>query len=46
VGREALLCRLANLAGVYGVGGNAFFFDKLLYLVDLSANASSRVGQD
>jgi hypothetical protein len=39
--REALLCRLANLACVYGIGGNTFFFDKLLYLFGPSANASS-----
>jgi hypothetical protein len=42
---EALLCRLANLAGIYGVGGNAFFFDKLLYLVDSSVNAPSKDDQ-
>jgi hypothetical protein len=29
---EAFLGRLTNLAEVYGVGGDAFFFDKLLYL--------------
>jgi hypothetical protein len=45
VRREALLCRLANLACVYGVGGNTFFFDEFLYLFDSSANASARKGQ-
>jgi hypothetical protein len=29
---EALLCGLANLAEVYLVGGNAFFFDESLDL--------------
>jgi len=33
VGREALLYRLADLACVYGIGGDAFFFDEPLYLL-------------
>lgn len=32
--REALFCGLANLAEVYLVGGDAFFFDELLNLID------------
>lgn len=32
--REALLGRLAQLADVHSVGGNAFFFDELLDLRD------------
>jgi hypothetical protein len=32
VGGEALLDGFADLADVDGVGGNAFFFDELLYL--------------
>jgi hypothetical protein len=32
VGRETLDGGLANLLGVYGIGGNAFFFDELLDL--------------
>jgi hypothetical protein len=33
MGREALLYGLANLAYIYGVGGDTFFFDESLYLV-------------
>jgi hypothetical protein len=43
VGREALLYSLADLACVYGIGGNAFFFDESLYLVDVSVTASCMI---
>jgi hypothetical protein len=41
MGRESLLCGFSNLANVYSVGGDAFFFDKLLYLDDMLATGSS-----
>jgi hypothetical protein len=38
VAAEAFSCRVANLLLEYGIGGDTFFFDELLDLVDTLVN--------